>query len=66
MATVLEEYTTEISVRLWFFIGKRTQRKAVYNFVGKFYEGYSKMADDARPDAEVTEITSMLRVSTHW
>jgi hypothetical protein len=50
--------------------GKCFSRKAVYNWVKKFSEGRSKVTDDARPGAEVAEITdkkiSMLRVSTHW
>jgi hypothetical protein len=42
----------------------------VHNWVEKFSQGRSKVADDARPGAEVVETTvkrtSMLRVSTHW
>jgi hypothetical protein len=49
--------------------GKCLSRKAVHKWTEKFSEGRSKVADDARPGAEVAEIrqkTSMLRVSTHW
>jgi hypothetical protein len=45
-------------------------RKAVDNLVEKFFEGRSKVADDARPGAEVVETkvkkASVLLVSTHW
>jgi hypothetical protein len=50
--------------------GKRFSRKSIQNWVEKFSEGRSKVADDARPGAEMAETTvkntSMLRVSTHW
>jgi hypothetical protein len=49
--------------------GKCLSRKAVHNWVEKFSQGRSKIADDARPDAGVEENsqkTSMLQVSTHW
>jgi hypothetical protein len=49
--------------------GKCLSRKAVHNRVKKLSQGRSKVADDARPGAEVTDTTvkktSMLRVSTH-
>jgi hypothetical protein len=35
--------------------GKCLWRKAVHNWVEKFSQGRSKVADDARPDAEVAE-----------
>jgi hypothetical protein len=50
------------------YCGKCLSRKAVNNWVEKFCEGRSKVADDARPSAEVAEITVkdfMLRVSKH-
>jgi hypothetical protein len=37
--------------------GKCLSRKAVHIWVEKFCEGHSKAADDARPGAEVAEIT---------
>jgi hypothetical protein len=37
--------------------GKYLSRKAVHNWIGKFSRGLSKVADDARPDAEVAETT---------
>jgi hypothetical protein len=42
--------------------------RAVHNWVDKFSQGRSKVADDARPGAEVAETTniSVLRVSTYW
>jgi hypothetical protein len=43
--------------------GKCLSRKAIHIGVEKFSEGRSKVADDAGPGAQVT---SMLRVSTHW
>jgi hypothetical protein len=49
--------------------GKCLPHKAVHNWVEKFSQGRSKVADDARLDAEVAENSqkaSMLRVSTHW
>jgi hypothetical protein len=49
--------------------GKCLLRKAVHNWAEKLYQGRSKVADDAQPDAEVAETTvkttSVLRVSTH-
>jgi hypothetical protein len=52
------------------YCGKCFSRKAVVNWVEKFSQGRSKVADDARPGAEVAETTvkktSVLRVSTHW
>jgi transposase len=49
--------------------GKCLSRKAVRSWVEKFPQGCSKVADDARPGAEVAEKnsqkTSMLRVCTH-
>jgi hypothetical protein len=53
-----------------FMVGSVSSCKAVHNWVKKFSQGRSKVADDARPGAEVAEttakMTSMLRVSTHW
>jgi hypothetical protein len=50
--------------------GKCSSRKAVHNWVEKFSQGRSKVADDARPGAEVAETTvkktSMLRLSTQF
>jgi hypothetical protein len=37
--------------------GKCSSHKAVHNLVEKFSQGRSKVADDARPDAEVAETT---------
>jgi hypothetical protein len=37
--------------------GKCLSRKAVHNWVEKFSQGRSKVADDARPGAEVAETT---------
>jgi hypothetical protein len=37
--------------------GKCSSRKAVHNWVEKFSQGHSKIADDARPGAEVAETT---------
>jgi hypothetical protein len=37
--------------------GKCLSRKAVHNWVQKFSEGRSKVADDARPGAAVAEKT---------
>jgi hypothetical protein len=37
--------------------GKCLPRKAVHNWVEKFFEGLSKVADDGRPGAEVAETT---------
>jgi hypothetical protein len=37
--------------------GKCLSRKAVQNWVEKFTQGRSKLADDARPGSEVAEIT---------
>jgi hypothetical protein len=37
--------------------GKCLSRKAVHNWVEKFSQGRSKIADDARPGAEVAETT---------
>jgi hypothetical protein len=37
--------------------GKCSSRKAVHNWVDKFSEGRWKVADDARPDAEVAKTT---------
>jgi hypothetical protein len=37
--------------------GKYLSRKAVHNWVNKFSQGRSKVADDGRPDAEVAETT---------
>jgi hypothetical protein len=49
--------------------GKPLSRKAVHKLVEEFSQGLSKVADDARPGAEVADTTvntSVLRVSTHW
>jgi hypothetical protein len=50
--------------------GKCLLCKAVHNFVKIFSQGRLKVADDARPTAEVAETksqkTSMLQLSTHW
>jgi hypothetical protein len=48
--------------------GKCLSRKAVHNWVEKFSQGCSKLADD---ETEVrnwlrSQKTSMLQVSTHW
>jgi hypothetical protein len=43
--------------------------KAVDNWVEKFSQGRSKVADDGPPGAEVAETsqkTSVLPISTHW
>jgi hypothetical protein len=52
------------------YAGKCLSCKAVHNWIEKFSQGRSKVADDARPGAEVTETTvkktSVLWVSTHW
>jgi hypothetical protein len=49
---------------------KCLSHKAVHNWVEKFSQGRSKVADYARQGAEVAETTdkktSILRVSTHW
>jgi hypothetical protein len=50
--------------------GKFLSRKSVHNWVDKFFEGRSKVADDARPGAEVAETTDKIRnrgriVETH-
>jgi hypothetical protein len=37
--------------------GKCWSRKAVHSWVEKFSQGLSKVADDARPGAEVAETT---------
>jgi hypothetical protein len=37
--------------------GKCLSRKAVHNWVEKFSQGCSKVADNARPGAEVSEVT---------
>jgi hypothetical protein len=37
--------------------GKFLSRKAVHNWVEKLFQGRSKVADDARPGAEVVETT---------
>jgi hypothetical protein len=51
------------------YSGKCLSRKAVHNWVKKLSQGCLKVADDARPGAEVAETTikktSILRVSTH-
>jgi transposase len=50
--------------------GKCLSRKAVHDWVEKFSQGCSKVAEDARPGEEVAEAAvhkaSMLRVYTHW
>jgi hypothetical protein len=50
-------------------VGKCMSRKAVHNWVEKFSQERSKVADDARPREEVAETTvkktSMLRVWKH-
>jgi hypothetical protein len=48
MATVLEECTTEEQRS---FV--RLSRKAVHNWVEKFSQGCSKVADDVRPGCPV-------------
>jgi hypothetical protein len=48
------------------YYGECLSRKAVHNWVEKFSEVRSKVADDARPVAEVAESSSMLRISKHW
>jgi hypothetical protein len=48
---------------------KCLSHKAVHNWIEKFSEGLSNIADETPPGAEVVETTdktSMLRVSTHW
>jgi transposase len=53
-----------------FTVGSVCCVKTVQNWVEKFSQGRSKVADDARsgrPVETATEAkTSMLRVSTHW
>jgi hypothetical protein len=84
VATMLQGYTTEEQrsvVRfLWakyihkemfpVYGGKCLSRKAVLNWIEKFYQGSSKVTDDTRPVMEVAETvvqkTSVLPVSTHW
>jgi hypothetical protein len=39
------------------YAGKCLSRKAVHNWVEKFSQGRSKVADDARPGAEMAETT---------
>jgi hypothetical protein len=39
------------------YSGKCLSRKAVHNWVERFSQGRSKVADDARPRAEVAEKT---------
>jgi hypothetical protein len=47
--------------------GKCLSRKAVYNWVYKFSQGHTKVADDARPGAEAADTTvKKISVSTHW
>jgi hypothetical protein len=50
--------------------GKCLPCKAVHSWVKQFSQECSKVADDARPGAEVAETaaekTSVLQVSTHW
>jgi hypothetical protein len=49
---------------------KCLSREAVHNWVEKFSQGRSKVANDGRAGVEVPEKTvkktSTLRVSTHW
>jgi hypothetical protein len=42
--------------------GKYLSRKAFHNWVEKFSEGPTKIADDARPVAEVAETTVKIPV----
>jgi hypothetical protein len=39
------------------YSGKCLSRKEIHNWVEKFSQGRSKVADDARPSAEVAETT---------
>jgi hypothetical protein len=71
MATVLEEYTTveQPSLVPFFFGGQNNSMQRIFikkcflftvgsvyhNWVEKFSQGRSKIADDARPGAEVAE-----------
>jgi hypothetical protein len=52
------------------YVDKFLSDKAVHNWVEKFPQGRSKVANDARPSAELAEITvkttCTLQVSTHW
>jgi hypothetical protein len=49
-----------------FYGGKCLSRKAVHNWVQKFSQERSEVADGARPGAEAAETkVKMLRVSTH-
>jgi hypothetical protein len=43
--------------------GKCLSHKAVHNWVEKFSQGRSKVADDARPGAEVAETTVKILLS---
>jgi hypothetical protein len=49
--------------RFFVYSGKCLLRKAVHNWVKKFSQGRLKVADDARP---VAEVAFMLRISTQW
>jgi hypothetical protein len=71
MATVLESILPKRSVLLCVFCGQKDihkemlpvyggkclSRKAVHSWVEEFSQGRSKVADDARPGADVIEIT---------
>jgi hypothetical protein len=53
-----------------YYGGKCLSRRAVHNWLEKFSQGHPKVADDARPGAEVAEQqpkkTSVMRVLTRW
>jgi hypothetical protein len=64
IATVLEENTTEEQrsqckryLKKIVYIGNYLSRKHVYNWVEKFSQGRSKIADDTRPGAKVVDTT---------
>jgi hypothetical protein len=52
------------------YVGKWLSRNEVHNWVEKFSHGRSKVTDDSRPGAEVTETTKerlfLVLVSTYW
>jgi hypothetical protein len=44
-------------IKKWFLLTVGISREAVHNWVEKFSQGRSKVADDAQPGAEVAETT---------
>jgi hypothetical protein len=73
MVAVVEKYTTEEQRCVVLFCGQKDQcngysfpiygvkslpRKAVHNWIHKFSQWRSKVADDAQPVAEVSETTA--------